>query len=169
MSQIHQHFHGFGHMNQQDCNNFFTIPVAVDLLWSSHWNLKLMIFFRCWTSWSWRGATKVYLESTYRLLSALQVQPPTLYKKGLHSFISRTKIIWQDLKDFNIEIRNINHDLMCNDYPQELVNSIMKPLWSSHSSSDAVDQGTFIIHVLWVCLRNTDALKSFQYQGYFQK
>jgi hypothetical protein len=33
----------------------------------------------------------------------------------------------QDQKDFNKEIKNIRHDLTFNEYPQESVDSIMKP------------------------------------------
>jgi hypothetical protein len=34
---------------------------------------------------------------------------------GVYSFISRAKVIYQDQKDFNNEIKNTQHDLMLNE------------------------------------------------------
>jgi hypothetical protein len=59
--------------------------------------------------------------------------------------IRQAKFIYQDQKDFNIEIKNIRHDLMLNEYPQEFVDSIMKPSRSNRPSSDIIHQGTVII------------------------
>jgi hypothetical protein len=48
-------------------------------------------------------------------------------KRVVHSLISQAKVIRQDQKDFNKEIKNIREDVMLNEYPQESVDSIMKP------------------------------------------
>jgi hypothetical protein len=67
-------------------------------------------------------------------------------KRGvIHSLISRAKVICQDQKDFNKEIKNIRHDLILNEYPQEFVDSIMKPVRSNRPSSDKIYHGTVII------------------------
>jgi hypothetical protein len=63
----------------------------------------------------------------------------------VYSLISRAKITCQEQKDFRKEIKNIRHVLMLNEYPQEFVDSIMKPLRISHPSSDTIYQGTVII------------------------
>jgi hypothetical protein len=44
-----------------------------------------------------------------------------------------------------MKLRNIRHDLMLNEHPQELADSIMKPSRSKHSSSDKIYKGTVII------------------------
>jgi hypothetical protein len=49
-------------------------------------------------------------------------------REVVHSLISRATVICQEQKDFNNEIMNIKHVLMLNEYPQEFVGSIMKPL-----------------------------------------
>jgi hypothetical protein len=51
----------------------------------------------------------------------------------------------QDQKDFNNEIKSIRHDLMPNEYPQELADTIMKPSKSNRPSSDTIYHGTVII------------------------
>jgi hypothetical protein len=51
----------------------------------------------------------------------------------------------QDQKDSNSEIKNITHDLVLNEYPQEFVHSITKPSRSNHPSSETIHQGTVII------------------------
>jgi hypothetical protein len=52
----------------------------------------------------------------------------------------------QDQKNFNNEIKNLRHDLMPHEYPQEFVGSIMKPSRSNRPSSDSTTyQGTVII------------------------
>jgi hypothetical protein len=59
--------------------------------------------------------------------------------------VSRAKAICQDQKDFNIEIKNVRHDLMLNEYPQEFADSIIKPLTRNRRPSDTIYQGTVII------------------------
>jgi hypothetical protein len=44
-----------------------------------------------------------------------------------------------------MEIKNIRHDLILNEYPQEFTESIMKPSRNNHPSSDTIYQGTVII------------------------
>jgi hypothetical protein len=65
-------------------------------------------------------------------------------KRGvIHSLITQAKVICQDQKDFSNEIRNIRHDLMFSEYPQECVDFLMKP--SRSSLLDAIWQDTVII------------------------
>jgi hypothetical protein len=45
----------------------------------------------------------------------------------IYSLISQAKVIYQDQKDFSNEIKNIQHDLVLNEYPQEFVDTIKKP------------------------------------------
>jgi hypothetical protein len=67
-------------------------------------------------------------------------------KRGVvHSLVNQVKVICQDQKDFNKEIRNIIHNLMLNEYPQEFVDSIMKLSRSNSPSSDTVYQDTVVI------------------------
>jgi hypothetical protein len=58
---------------------------------------------------------------------------------------SHSKVLCHDWKDFDREIKNIRHDLILNDYSQEFIDSIMKPLRSNHPASDSIYQGTVII------------------------
>jgi hypothetical protein len=51
----------------------------------------------------------------------------------------------EDQKDFNKEIKNITHDLILNKYPQEFVDSIMKPARSNCPSSDTIYHSMVII------------------------
>jgi hypothetical protein len=64
-------------------------------------------------------------------------------------------------KNFNNEIKNIRHDLILNEYPQEFVDPAIKPSRSNHSSSDTIYQGTVTVHYvngeklkLSLCLTN---------------
>jgi hypothetical protein len=50
-----------------------------------------------------------------------------------------------DQKDFNNEIKNIKHGLMLNEYPQELVDSVIKPSTRNPPSSDRIYQDTAFI------------------------
>jgi hypothetical protein len=66
-------------------------------------------------------------------------------KRGVsHILIIRSRVIYQDQKDFNKEIENTRHDLMLDEYPQEFVNC-MKQTRNSCSSSDAALQDAVII------------------------
>jgi hypothetical protein len=62
----------------------------------------------------------------------------------VHSLVNRAKVICQNQKDFNNEIKAI-HDLMLSKYPNEFVDSIMKPSARNHPTSDTVYQGTVVI------------------------
>jgi hypothetical protein len=71
---------------------------------------------------------------------------PHHVKRGvIHSLINRAKVICQDQKDFNKEIKNVRYDLILNEYLQEFNDSIMKPSRSNCPSSDTIFQGTVII------------------------
>jgi hypothetical protein len=59
--------------------------------------------------------------------------------------VSRARVICQDQKNFDNEIKNIRHYLMLNGYPKEFVESVMKPSIRNHTSSDTVYQDTVII------------------------
>jgi hypothetical protein len=48
-------------------------------------------------------------------------------------------------QDFQQKIKIIRRDQMLNEYPQEFVDCVMKPLRGNHPSSDTVYQGTVII------------------------
>jgi hypothetical protein len=49
------------------------------------------------------------------------------------------------ISDFYNEIKNISHDLMVNEYPKELVDSVMKPSARCRPSSERVCKGTVVI------------------------
>jgi hypothetical protein len=42
--------------------------------------------------------------------------------------VNREKVICQNQKDFNNEIKTIRHDLMLSEYPKEFIDSIIKTL-----------------------------------------
>lgn len=66
-------------------------------------------------------------------------------KRGVvHGLISRSKVICEDQDDLSKEIKNIRHDLMPNEYPQEFDDSIIKPS-RSNRPSDKTCQGAVII------------------------
>jgi hypothetical protein len=70
---------------------------------------------------------------------------PYHVKRGaVHGLISQAKVICQEQKEFNNEIENVRHDLMLSEYPQEFVDSIMKPSRSNRPSPNTVHQGTVI-------------------------
>jgi hypothetical protein len=58
--------------------------------------------------------------------------------------VNQAKVIYQNWKDINDEIRNMRHDLMFNEYQEELVDSVMKPSAKNRPSSDTVYKGTVI-------------------------
>jgi hypothetical protein len=102
----------FGHMDWQDCSNFFSASTVLFLPLNSQWKLNLMIDTVSFLDVlvMRRGpklATKVYWKPTHA------------GHYFIHSLISRAKVICQDHKDFDKEIRNLRHDLMLNEYPQE--------------------------------------------------
>jgi hypothetical protein len=59
--------------------------------------------------------------------------------------VNRAKVICQNQKDFNNEIKNIRHDLMLNEYPKKFVDSVMKQLPRNRPSSDTIFQDTVVI------------------------
>jgi hypothetical protein len=73
--------------------------------------------------------TKVHQKSTHTCpyLHFKSNHPHHVTSGVAQSLLSRAKVICQDQKDFNNEIKNIRHDLMLNEYPEEFVDSVMKP------------------------------------------
>jgi hypothetical protein len=73
-------------------------------------------------------ATKVYRKPTHtsRYLHFKSNHPHHVKRGVVHSLISRAKVICQDQKDLDNEIKYIRHDQMLNEYPQEFINSIMR-------------------------------------------
>jgi hypothetical protein len=51
-----------------------------------------------------------------------------------HISVNRAKVTSQDRKGFNNEIKNIRHDLMLSEYPEEFVEFVMKPSRSNRPS-----------------------------------
>jgi hypothetical protein len=78
-------------------------------------------------------ATKIYRKPTHAgHYLHFKFNHPLRVKMGIiPSLISRTEVIRQDQKDFNNEIKIIRYDLMLNEYPQEFVDAVMKPLRSN--------------------------------------
>jgi hypothetical protein len=84
--------------------------------------------------------------------------------------ISQAKVICQYQKDFNNEITSIRHDLILKDYPEEFIDSIMKPSRSNRPSSDTLYQEMVIIpYVKGVSPRNSNALETVSMLGSFLK
>jgi hypothetical protein len=83
--------------------------------------------------------TKVYRKPTHtgRYLHFKSKHP--------HSLVNRAKVICQNQKDFNNEIKTIRHNLMISEYPKEFVDSVMKPAVRNHPTSDKVYKGTVFI------------------------
>jgi hypothetical protein len=99
----------------------------------------------CWSMWP-NHESVIYRKPTHtgRYLYFKPNHPYQVKSEVVHSSISRVKVIRQDNKDFNKETKNIRHDLLLNDCPQEFVDTIMKPS-RSNRPSDRIYQGTFII------------------------
>jgi hypothetical protein len=72
---------------------------------------------------------EMYWKSIHagRYLHLKSNHPHHVKSEVVHNFISLTKVISQDQKDFNNESKNITHGLMLNEYPQEFAYSMMKP------------------------------------------
>jgi hypothetical protein len=85
-------------------------------------------------------ATKVYRKPTHacHYLYFKSNHPCHANMGVVHSLISQAKVIRQDQKDFNNEIKNVRHDLLLNEYSQEFVDSIMKASKSNCPSSDTL-------------------------------
>jgi hypothetical protein len=114
----------FGHMNQQDCSNFFTISTALDLPSNSQWKLKLMLPSILGCLVMKRGpklAMKMYQKPTHIgcYLHCKSNHPHHVKRGVVHSIFTRAKVICQEQKDFSNEIKIIRHDLMLVEYPQE--------------------------------------------------
>jgi hypothetical protein len=92
-------------------------------------------------------AMKMYWKPTHAgdYLHFKSNHPHHMKRGVVHSLINRAKVICQDQKDFNKEIKIIRYDLILNEDPQEFVDAIMKPSRSNRPSSDTICQGTVII------------------------
>jgi hypothetical protein len=64
-------------------------------------------------------STKIYRKPTHtgRYLHFKHNNPHYIKRGVVHSLISRAKVICQDEKDFDMEIKNLSHDLILNEYP----------------------------------------------------
>jgi hypothetical protein len=79
----------------------------------------------------------------YGALFSLKSDHPS-NERVVRSFVDRTKVKYQDRKDFSRETEKIKHDVILNEYPQNFIDSIMKPERSNHPS-DRLNHGTVII------------------------
>jgi hypothetical protein len=103
--------------------------------------------FLLWIQVGPKVAMKVYRNPTHahRCLHLNPSHPYRLKRGVFRNLIRRAKVICQDQKDLNNEINNMRHELVLNSYPQEFVDSIMKPSRSNHPSSETIYQGTVVI------------------------
>jgi hypothetical protein len=109
-------------------------------------------------------STKVYREPTHA------AQPPISRRKEVvHSLIGRAKAMRQNKKIFNIEIKNISHDLMLNEYPQEFTDFMMKPSRSNRPFSVTIYKAMPLTHMLGVSPKNSSALETVSISGSFSK
>jgi hypothetical protein len=87
-------------------------------------------------------------------------------KRVVHNFINRASVIYQNLKDFNSETKNIKQDLMLNEYPQHFIDSIVKPS-RSNCTLGGTYHGMVLIPYVWgvsekfKCLGITSMLAEF--------
>jgi hypothetical protein len=86
--------------------------------------------------------TKVYRKPTHTCCYLhFKSNHPHHVKRGIvRNLVNRAKIICQNHKDFNNEIKTIRHDLMLSEYPEEFVDSTR-----NRPSPDTVYQGTVVI------------------------
>jgi hypothetical protein len=78
-----------------------------------------------------------------------------------HNFFNRARVKSQDKKDSDKEIKDIRHDLMLNEYPQEYITSILKPSSSSHIIlQKQYIRAQSLSHMLRVLLRNLTILET---------
>jgi hypothetical protein len=61
------------------------------------------------------------------------------------------------LKDFSREIKTVKYDLMLNEYPQHIIDSIAKPRRSNHPSGGTILAWS-LSHKFGVFLKNYNAL-----------
>jgi hypothetical protein len=101
---------------------------------------------------------KVYQKPTHtgRYLH-FKSNHPHIKKGVVHSLVNQAKVICQNQKDFNNKIKNIRHDLVLNEYPEEFVDSVMKPSTRNYPSSDTYTRALSLSRMLRVLPRNSDA------------
>jgi hypothetical protein len=73
--------------------------------------------------------TKVYNKPihTGRYQHFKSNHPYHVKRGAVHNLVNGAKVICQVQKDFNKKVKNIRHYLIHNEYPQEIVDSIIKP------------------------------------------
>jgi hypothetical protein len=116
-------------------------------------------------------ATNVYWKParTRRYLH-FKANHPHHLKRGVVPILnSRAKVICQDRKDSNNDIKNMRQDLMFNEYPKEFVDSIMNPSRSNRPSSDKSSRTLSLTHILRISPKNSDALETVSISGPFSK
>jgi hypothetical protein len=139
----------FDHMDQQDCSWYFnlnslrpTIKFGMEVKVNDIFLfLEVLVMKR-----GHKFVPKVYRKRTHTC-SYLHFKchhSHHVKMRVVHSLLSRPKVICQDKKDFNKEIKNIRYDLKLTEYPQEFFDSIMKPSRSNRLFSDTIYQGTVI-------------------------
>jgi uncharacterized protein (UPF0335 family) len=92
-------------------------------------------------------STRVYRKPTHsgRYLHFKSDHPQYVKRGVVRSSIDRVKVICQNQKDFNREVKFIKHDLILNGYPQRLMDSIMKSRKNKNPSTDKVPHSTVVI------------------------
>jgi hypothetical protein len=103
--------------------------------------------------------TKVYRKPTHtgRYLHFKSNQPHHVKRGVVHSLVNRAKVICQNLKDFNNEIKTIRHYLVLNEYPKEFVDSVIKPSARSRPLQTQYTRPLSSTHTLWEFPRNSGA------------
>jgi hypothetical protein len=83
-------------------------------------------------------------------------------KRGVaHSLVTGDRVICQDQKDLNTEIKIMRCDLIFHKYPEQLVHSLMKPGRSNHPSSGTIYHGMIINPYVRVTLGTASILGPF--------
>jgi hypothetical protein len=82
----------------------------------------------CWSMWPNHDSVMYRKPNhTGRYLYCKPNHPYQVKSGIVHSSISRVKVICQVQKYFDMEIKNISHYLLLNEYPHEFVDIIMMP------------------------------------------
>jgi hypothetical protein len=97
-----------------------------------------MIPFCYWMFSSWRVGPKLSTK-VYRKIYSTSSPTIHLTWEGKSFIVSSKKPrSCQDQKDFNNEIKNVPHDLICNKFTQEFDGSTLKPSRSNRYSADNI-------------------------------
>jgi uncharacterized protein (UPF0335 family) len=89
-------------------------------------------------------STRVYRKPTHtgQYLHFKSDHPQHVKRGVVRSLIDRAKVICQNQKDFNKEVKIIKHDLTLNGYPQRVIDSVMKSRKNNNPSTGKVPQST---------------------------